>query len=158
MKKNVVFAMAALVIVAISTTAFKTETLTSPIESAFKNQPVAVSLSISAFFNGPGTTAGTFSSSGFLNTTGTTSETVRLTSQTFHGKTVFTDANGSFTAILNGQYALNSPTTALGSGNWNIISGTGAYAMLKGNGQMSFTVDFVTGAVNDEWTGSMLNN
>jgi hypothetical protein len=123
-------------------------------EMNFK-KPVAVDLSISAFFNGPSTTAGTFTSTGFLNTSGTTAETVTLTSQTFHGQTIFTDANGSFTAVINGQWSMTSPSTALGQGNWNIINGTGDYAQLKGNGQLSFTVDFATGAVNDTWTGDM---
>jgi hypothetical protein len=118
-------------------------------------KPVDVSLSINAFFTGPSTTAGTFTSTGFLNTSGTTAETVTLTSQTFHGQTVFTDAEGSFTAILNGQWSMTSPSTALGQGNWNIINGSGAYALLKGNGQLSFTVDFATGAVNDNWIGQM---
>lgn len=156
MKKHGFLALLATAIFALTLGACKKESLpTSPEEAMRMKKPVTVDLNISAFFNGPSTTAGTFTSTGFLNTTGTTAETVTLTSQTFHGQTVFTDANGSFTAIINGQWSMTSPTTALGQGNWNIINGTGDYAQLKGNGQLSFTVDFVTGAVNDQWTGSM---
>jgi len=156
MKKQGFLALVATAILALTLGASKNgHTLPSAEEVMNDSQPVEVQLSISAFFNGPSTTAGTFTSSGFLNTSGTTSETVTLTSQTFHGQTTFTDANGSFTANLNGQWSMTSATTAQGNGNWNILNGTGAYAQLKGTGNLTFDVDFVTGAVVDEWTGKM---
>ena len=133
----------------------------TPMPPLSKGAPMPVQLSITAnFINLPNddNSIGTFTSSGFLNTNGTTKETVRITSNTFHAQTVFTNNEGSFTAKINGQYVFTGEATVEGSGNWVIVNGTGAYKKLNGTGSMTFAADFVAGTINDEWVGNMHSN
>ncbi|MEO7263465.1 MAG: hypothetical protein ABIW38_01070 [Ferruginibacter sp.] len=138
-----------LVILVISTALFITTT------GFKKNAPVPVQLSISANFINGDNSVGSFTSSGFLNSSGTTAEQVQVNANTFHAQTTFTDSHGSFTAKLNGPYRFTSPTSVEGYGNWVIISGTGDYKKLHGTGEMTFTADFAAGTINDQWTGDM---
>jgi hypothetical protein len=126
--------------------------------TAIKSAPAPVQLSISANFVSGDNSVGTFTSSGFLNTTGTTAEEVRVQAGTFHAQTTFTDSKGSFTAKLNGQYSFVTPTSVAGNGSWTIISGTGDYQKLHGTGTMTFDADFVAGTINDKWSGDMHMN
>ena len=121
--------------------------------------PSPVQLTINGIFNGVGdNSTGTFTSSGFLNSSGSTVEQVRINAQTFHAQTTFTDSHGSFTAKTNGQYVFIASRRVSGTGNWVIINGTGDYKTLAGTGDMSFTADFEAGTINEEWTGDMLLN
>ena len=115
---------------------------------------------------------GTFSVSGLINGTGTSQEAVAITipssgnpqammnaTYTFHSTQTFTLDNngGSITVATAGTWAFSDPTLlhATGTGTWNIISSTGSYAGLHGNGTLNITsIDF-TGAttVADQYTG-----
>jgi hypothetical protein len=118
---------------------------------------------------------GTFSVSGLLSGTGTTAESVNITmpssgnpqammnaTYTFHSTQTFTfdDNSGSITIVTAGQWAFTNATLthASGSGNWNIVSGTGSYSNLHGNGTVAITdIDFSQGAptVTDVYNGSL---
>jgi hypothetical protein len=115
---------------------------------------------------------GTFSASGLISGTGTTQEAVAITiplggsvqalmnaTYTFHSTQTFTFAasSGSITVVTSGTWAFTDPSLsyATGTGNWNIISSTGAYAGLQGNGTLSISIDFTGAAtsVTDSYTG-----
>jgi hypothetical protein len=102
----------------------------------------------SLHFTGPDTTAGTFVMSGALEDAGTTevenlslipignTDTARLS-----GNQTFTGANGTILARFEGKaFPLSSPHQ-VGQGRLEIVSGTGAYAALRGHARFLIVVD-----------------
>jgi hypothetical protein len=99
-------------------------------------------------FTGATTTAGTFVASGAISDSGTAdvrnlalvpignSNSARLS-----GDETFTSANGTIVTHFDGiAFPLSNPH-AVGKGQFQIISGTGAYAGLKGQGTFLIVVD-----------------
>jgi len=94
---------------------------------------------------------GTFSSTGGLSTTGTCMMTFNPNRnfRTAHNVITLTTSEGTIIIHDECEFAINS-AFPFGKGQWQIVSGTGAYANLQGNGAESFpnaTDDLLTGKV-----------
>lgn len=63
---------------------------------------------------------------------------------TVHGIKTLDGADGTFTIRFDAQSVPVAPGQFLASGRWVIVSGTGAYANLYGEGQVSTTLDVAT--------------
>ena len=117
---------------------------------------------------------GTFTASGFVSGSGTSSESVNITmpasgnpqalanaTYTFHSTQTFTfSSTSSITIVTSGSWAFTSSSLqhATGSGNWTITHGTGDYANLHGTGSLEITdIDFsgTATAVSDEYVGNL---
>ncbi len=107
-----------------------------------------VTISIQQALTGQSTAAGTFQMSGNLTDSGQTTEEL-----TFLGpldkspvpvsfKRQLTSARGALSLRGNASLTFTSPTAATVSGDWEVESGTGIYAAMKGTGRLSGTADF----------------
>jgi hypothetical protein len=76
---------------------------------------------------------GTFTASGALNVSGSAEMLVGLNNNGIRGHCIvtLTAPNGTITIHQECQFGSNPP-----KGRWEIVSGTGAYANLKGNGSL----------------------
>jgi hypothetical protein len=80
----------------------------------------------------PGTLTGTFTATGGLNTSGTHVMVIQpVGTDSIHCTWTMTARDGTFTMI---QDCLKPPGM---SGRWSIISGTGHYTFLRGNGTLT---------------------
>jgi len=83
--------------------------------------------------NPDGTLTGTFSAHGGLEASGTTTMAVNQFGNVAHcSQTLVASGGGTITILSNCQFSTNT-------GTWRIVSGTGAYADLKGNGKLLMT-------------------
>jgi hypothetical protein len=94
---------------------------------------------------------GTFSSTGALNIYGTCTMTFNPNENftVAHNVITLTTSAGTITIHDECEFAVSS-AFPFGKGQWQIVSGTGAYANLRGNGAESFpndTDDVLTGIV-----------
>ena len=107
-----------------------------------------VTITIQQALTGQTTAAGTFQMSGNLSDTGQTTEAL-----TFLGPLdkspvpvsftrQLTGARGALSVKGNATLTFTSPTAATVSGDWELESGTGAYASMKGSGRLTGTADF----------------
>ena len=107
-----------------------------------------VTISIQQSLTGQTTAAGTFQMTGTLTDTGQTTESL-----TFLGPLdkspvpvsftrQLTGARGALSVKGNATLTFTSPTAATVSGDWEVESGTGAYASMKGTGRLTGTADF----------------
>jgi hypothetical protein len=129
--------------------------LAAPLAGASAPEPVTIATQ--GTFTGPNSTAGTFTISGAVSDSGTYVDTFRLAGQTLHLVKTLTGGDGSITLSAQGVVRFTSPTTAtFVAGHWRIVSGTGAYADLKGGGTpgASGTADFAAGTVTVVHEGS----
>ncbi|MGH9967569.1 MAG: hypothetical protein ACREBG_07010 [Pyrinomonadaceae bacterium] len=94
---------------------------------AAKRQPV--SIVIHDFAVSDDTAVGTFESTGDIETSGLESQVFRVNGLTLHCVHTLTAAEG--TIVIHSQCNLLTNV-----GQWRIVSGTGAYAGLKGNGSL----------------------
>jgi len=120
--------------------------------SALSKQPSPVNIILE--------TDNTFNSTGALSTNGTYVMEVDprgfgAWGTTLHCPTILTDANGTITIRLECRMILTSPTTAGGPGNWRILSGTGAYANLRGQGTLTMDIDFVANTAVETLAGQV---
>ena len=121
------------------------------VPTASAASPVEITLTVPAFGGGETFTAtGGFCASGMAN-----SFDFRFAgggrAGTFHLKKTFTCANGvdSLTISLNAATANGSPQD---QGGWKVVSGTGAYAGIRGGGNL--VGDYTpTGGVIDHYVG-----
>jgi hypothetical protein len=102
----------------------------------------------SIHFVGPGTTAGTFAASGAVNDSGTVISHSTNTvgdngEQRVEGTLTLTGAMGSITEEFAGTITGSAPHVAA-RGHFRIVTGTGAYADLRGQGKFLVVVDFST--------------
>ena len=119
--------------------------------TAGANAPEPVSIETHGVFTGPDSTAGTFTISGVVSDSGTYADTFRLAGETLHVVKTLSGSGGTITLAAQGVVRWTSPTTAtFFAGHWRIVSGTGAYADLKGGGYpgASGTANFATGTVD----------
>jgi hypothetical protein len=86
---------------------------------------------------------GTFSCSGAVNTTGTWTMDVRFAGQTFHCVNTLYAADGSTLVAMS---HCNNVTMG---GTWQIKSGTGIFANMKGNGSLMMY------ETTEEWHGAV---
>ena len=92
-------------------------------------EPEPVFIDIHDFAVSDDTAVGTFESSGAIATTGLESQVFRVSGLSLHCVHTLTVAGG--TIVIHSQCNL---VTNLGQ--WRIVSGTGAYAGLRGNGSL----------------------
>jgi hypothetical protein len=78
------------------------------------------------------TVTGTFTASGALEISGTTSMTVDRFDNVAHCSQTLVGPEGTITILSNCQFSTMT-------GSWRIVSGTGAYANLHGNGRLLMT-------------------
>jgi hypothetical protein len=116
----------------------------APSASASTPTPVPVTITgVYDFTTFPNTT-GTFTTSGALTLSGTTTMYVvpNYDGIRDHCVVTLTPSNGLGTIIIDQecQFATSMPapyTTGQGKGRWEIVGGTGAYANLNGNGSLT---------------------
>ena len=92
-------------------------------------EPVPVFIDIHDFTVSDDTAVGTFESTGGIATTGDESQVFRVSGLSLHCVHTLTDANG--TIVIYSQCNLVTNV-----GQWRVVSGTGAYAGLRGNGTL----------------------
>jgi hypothetical protein len=112
--------------------------------------PEPVRIETHEVFTGPNSTAGTFTMSGAVSDSGISVVSFRLVGETIHVVKTLSGSGGTITLAAQGVVRWTSPTTAtFFAGHWRIVSGTGAYADLKGGGYpgASGFADFATGTV-----------
>ena len=80
--------------------------------------------------------------SGAINATGKWAMNVRVTGSAFHCVNTMTFPDGVIVAVSNCNFVTMK-------GNWHILSGTGAYAGLEGNGSL------VMYSYGEEWEGTI---
>jgi hypothetical protein len=78
------------------------------------------------------TVTGTFTTSGEIETSGTTTMTVNKFANVFHCSQTLVAPGGTITVLSNCQ-------SSTMTGSWRIINGTGDYANLQGNGRLKMT-------------------
>ena len=132
--------------------------LTTALFLGFSNKAEAqVSFSITATVNGNENT-GTFTSQGLAASLGTFSESFSFNGKKVHSEATFLYVNGTITVKTHSDVLFTSPTTATGAGTWKISKGTGAYANIKGLGQLTYSLTGIgTSAeyISQEWVGSL---
>ena len=72
------------------------------------------------------------------------------TAGSFHLTKTLVCSDGSFTIVVNAATVFGSPTD---QGGWAVLDGTGAYATLKGGGNLVGT--YVPDGIIDVYTGSL---
>jgi hypothetical protein len=97
--------------------------------SAQAAEPEPIFIDIHDFAVSDDQSVGTFESSGAIETSGTESQLVRVEGLTLHCVHTLTAEEG--TIVIHSQ--CNMLTN---KGQWRVVSGTGAYAGLKGNGSL----------------------
>ena len=119
---------------------------TAWLPSAEATPPTPVTITIDQHLTGPTTLAGTFTASGAISDSGDYAEEFRLApSGAIQGTKTLTSPLGSITLRSVGRLVFTGPTTAEIEGRWVILSGTGAYSRLHGQGSTTVSVDFETG-------------
>jgi hypothetical protein len=123
---------------------------------ALATTPTPVAIEVQTIFaNG----FGTFTTSGAGLCPGGTTTDVGFASGfqspnhiNFHVRKTFTcaDGSGTFTALVQGHFVFGSPSDSF---EWTIVTGTGAYADLHGDG--SGVGDELPAEVDDHFTGSV---
>lgn len=116
--------------------------LLAGVSSAQASQPQAVEITFNLELTGAYTAAGAFNISGAIQETGTASQVVRITDDgIIQGKKVLEGQNGTITLRFNAE-----PTpTGDAFGHFVIVSGTGAYSSIHGQGNTYATVVFENG-------------
>ncbi|MBI3462254.1 MAG: hypothetical protein HY000_04220 [Planctomycetes bacterium] len=92
-------------------------------------EPEPVFIDIHDFVVSDDTAVGTFDASGAIETSGLESQVFRVSGLSLHCVHTLTAAEG--TIVIRSQCNLVTNV-----GQWRIVSGTGAYAGLKGNGSL----------------------
>lgn len=122
--------------------------------AAAGSPPEDVTIVIQQHFTGPDTLAGTFVASGVVADAGAYVETFRLAGRTVQGVKTLTGRDGTITLQSQGVLVLTGETTGeIVHGRWVILAGTGAYAELQGEGDVSVSVDFAQGTAVAMHTG-----
>ena len=128
MKQNkFLSAVAVLLLIAFSTTSW-----VSPKPVAMK-MPVTITVTTFGGMPVPGDNPGTFVATGAIETSGTSiMNVVPLSNVAIHCSILLTDEHGTITIHQECNFATPTP-----QGRWEIVSGTGDYANLRGNGPLT---------------------
>jgi hypothetical protein len=118
------------------------------VPSASASPPTPVTITAAYDFSTFPNVAGTFTTTGALAISGASTMHVDLNSDGIRAHCVVTliPSDGSGTIIIDQQcqFATSMPApypTGQGKGRWEIVSGTGAYANLNGNGSLTMPVN-----------------
>lgn len=98
-------------------------------------------------------TTGTFTTSGALNISGSSTMLVgpNQNGARAHCIIVLTPSDGSGTITIHQECVFNTPTP---HGRWEVVGGTGAYANLKANGSLSMPMG-PNGLMGEAMTGNV---
>ena len=101
---------------------------------------------------GPSSSAGTFAAVGGIDDSGTVTSTFSLApinqnSARLTGTQTFVGSMGSFQTTFTGRARPASGVRQAAKGTFEIVSGTGAYAGIRGHGTFVVVGDFTTGRV-----------
>jgi hypothetical protein len=98
-------------------------------------------------------TTGTFTTSGALNISGSSTMLVGLSQNgaRAHCIIVLTPSDGSGTITIHQECVFNTPTP---QGRWEVVGGTGAYSNLKANGSLSMPMG-PNGLMGEAMTGNV---
>jgi hypothetical protein len=127
--------------------------LVGPLAAAHATTPEPVTIQSTVQL---GTFTGTWSATGAINDSGTLVEPVVIStdSHQLHIVRVNTSGVGSFTLRIDSTLTSGSPPdSGTFVGRWVVVSGTGAYATLHGEGTRDATVN--NGVVTETLTGTM---
>ena len=119
--------------------------------------PVPVTITAAYDFSTFPNTTGTFTTSGALTISGTSTMHVDLNVNGIRAHcvvTLFPSTGGTIIIDQQCQFATSMPApypTGQGKGRWEIVSGTGAYANLNGNG--SLTMPVIQQGIEEAMTG-----
>jgi hypothetical protein len=123
----------------------------APASPATKGQAVAIKSHIQT---GPFT--GTWKATGAIADAGTLNESnVNFVAPRLSLKRVFTGARGTITIHIQSTLTSVVGHTGTFTGHWVVVSGTGAYANLHGQGLRAATINNNTGIVTETLTGKV---
>ena len=94
---------------------------------------------------------GTFTADGALETSGTTEMDVTRSGDFAHCSQTLTSPRGSLTILSDCQFSTMK-------GTWHIISGTGHYSHLQGNGKLLMTFPGAGVIVIESFSGTIRGN
>jgi len=128
--------------------------------TASANDENRVVVGVELHFTGPNSASGTFSAALAVSDSGSTSATFTVTPReddegVLEGNEVFNGMLGSFTVHFRGTAFPLSSQRQVGEGRWRVISGTRAYANLRGRGSFLVVADNVTGTVKGSLNGEV---
>jgi hypothetical protein len=128
MKKQILSVLVCLSICVLSLSGFKQDN----VNAKMARQPVTIT-AVFSIFDGPHWT-GTFTTSGALTVSGDAVMDIGLNQNGVRAHCVveLTAPDGTITIHQECEFKTNPP-----KGEWQIVSGTGAYANLKGNGSLT---------------------
>lgn len=111
-------------------------------------------------FTGPNTAAGTFTTTGAFEESGTAEETFEMVGPQnaptgVKGEKTLKGKNGNITLSFDAQLTPQSQTVAVAEGTFKITGGTGTYANLTGNGTTNVTADFAAGTLVGSYDGDV---
>lgn len=102
---------------------------------AHATQPSAQVLELTGQLTGPSTITGTWTGTGFVDDTGTYTETFRFAGETIHVEKVLVGSKGTIVFRVQTVVVwIDACTATFKAGSWQIVGGTGAYERLKGGG------------------------
>lgn len=102
---------------------------------AAASAPQPVSVAMHGALTGPDSVAGTYSTSGAFEDSGTYVETFRFAGSSIHGVKTLSGRDGTMTLVAEAVVRWESATeVTLFAGHWRFASGTGAYAGIQGGG------------------------
>lgn len=113
----------------------------------------ALTIATHLTISGPSSADGTFAAVGDIDDSGTVSTTFALAPQgnqdaaALSGTQSFTGSLGTFETTFSGLAAPASGVRQVARGTFEIVSGTGAYAGIRGHGTFTVVGDFTTGQV-----------
>ena len=128
------------------------------VPSASASTPIPVTITAAYDFSTFPNVTGTFTTTGALTISGTSTMAVGLNVDGIraHCVVTLTPSDNSGTIIIDQQcqFATSMPApypTGQGKGRWEIVGGTGAYANLNGNG--SLTMPVIPQGIEEAMTG-----
>jgi hypothetical protein len=119
---------------------------------AMATPPESVEISVDMWVNGENSAAGTFTMNGLVTDMGNVSEIFFIAGNTSHGVKTLESAQGSIT--IDYQVRLTwTEFRGIAQGRFVIISGTGAYEKLHGEGETHAELDLMTGHLVATYSG-----
>ncbi len=101
------------------------------------------------------TATGTFAITGGFADSGQATETFTITGPAVDGLKTVTGSQGTMTLHFAGTLApTDNPDVMRVTGTWNLVSGTGAYSGITGQGTLDTTLNVKTGALHAVYTGT----
>ena len=118
---------------------------------ALATPPEPVAIELHGSLTGPASIAGTWVSTGAVSDAGTYVESFEIRGRTVHVTKTLTGSAGTIVIAAEAVVEFTSATTArFVAGHWRVVSGTGAYASLHGEGApaaVSGYVDLAAGTI-----------